>query len=45
MELIVSKYSFPPEPFSGIRPQDTIKEIAKITKPVIPKSLKIFIMK
>ena len=43
MEPIAFKYSFPPEPFSGIRPQDAIKDIAKITKPVKPKNLKFFI--
>ena len=44
-ELIVFKNSLLVESFSGPRPQDIIKKIIKITKPINPKIRKFFIMK
>jgi len=44
-ELIVFKNSLLVESFSGPRPQDIIKKIVKITKPIKPKNRKFFIMK
>ena len=44
-ELIVFKNSLLVESFSGPRPQDIIKKIVKITKPINPKIRKFFIMK
>ena len=44
-ELIVFKNSLLVESFSGPRPQDIIKKIVKITKPINLKNRKIFIMK
>ena len=44
-ELIVFKNSLLVESFSGPRPQDIIKKIVNITKPINPKIRKFFIMK
>ena len=44
-ELIVFKNSLLVESFSGPRPQDIIKKIVKITKPINLKNRKLFIMK
>ena len=44
-ELIVFKNSLLVESFSGPRPQDIIKKIVNITKPINPKIRKLFIMK